>query len=290
MSIAIVVLTYSRRHLLEQCLTNVLARTSAETTEIVIWNNASTDGTRELLDSVTDARIRVVHHHTNIAQNAYLHAFALTTAPYMIEVDDDIIDAPDGWDATLLDAFKRLPQVGYLAASLVDNPHDETAQDIYGRLAHMYRIEVVNGVRLKVGPVGGGCTMTSRAIHDEVGGFPQDKKRVFFLEAAAYIRKLKKAGYEAAYLDELKVLHAGGPYYYEITPEKRAYWESYNRSVRRKNALKRALLRIPLVRPLNDRFRLFQLWHPVPLAEERVHPPGTNPGAADRASEPRPGE
>jgi hypothetical protein len=71
------------------------------------------------------------------------------------------------------------------------------------------------------------------------------------------------------YLDELKVLHAGGPHYYETTPEKRAYWESYNRGVRRKNAVKRALLRIPLVRPLNNRFKLFELWQPVPLDETR---------------------
>jgi GT2 family glycosyltransferase len=278
-SIAIVVLTHNRAHLLEQCITNVLGRTSAETTEIVIWDNASTDGTRELLDALDDPRVRVVHHPTNIAQNAYAHAFALTTAPYMIEVDDDIIDAPHDWDATLLSAFTRLPRIGYLAASLVDNPHDDTARDIYGRLAHLYRTEVVNGVRLKLGPVGGGCTMTSRAIHDEVGGFPQDKKRVFFLEAAAYIRKLKKAGYEAAYLDGLEVLHAGGPYYYEITPEKRAYWEGYNRSVRRKNAVKRALLKVPFVRPLNDRYKLFELWQPVQLPEERLA--GAGPGNGD---------
>lgn len=265
MSIAIVVLTHNRLHLLLQCVDNVLRRTSLETSEIVIWNNASTDGTREYLDSLRDPRIRVVHHDQNIAQNAYAEAFALTTAPYMIEVDDDIIDAPQDWDATLLDAFKRVPRMGYLAASLVDNPHDDTARDIYGRLAGLYRIEKVNGVRLKLGPVGGGCTMTSRAINDEVGGFPQDKKRVFFLEAAAYIRKLRKAGYEAAYLDELQVLHAGGPHYYETTPEKRAYWEAYNRRVRRRNAVKRALLRIPFVRPLNDRFKLFQLWQPVPI-------------------------
>jgi GT2 family glycosyltransferase len=269
-SIAVVVLTYNRLHLLRQCVENVLGRTSAETTEIVIWNNASSDGTREYLDALSDPRIRVVHHGQNIAQNAYAEAFALTTAPYMIEVDDDIIDAPQDWDATLLEAFKRLPRMGYLAASLVDNPHDDTARDVYGRLADMYRIEEVNGVRLKLGPVGGGCTMTSRAINDEVGGFPQDRKRVFFLEAKAYIAKLRKAGYEAAYLDGLEVLHAGGPHYYETTPEKRAYWEDYNKRVRRKNAVKRALLRIPFVRPLNDRFGLFQLWKTVPVDRERT--------------------
>ena len=44
----------------------------------------------------------------------------------MIELDDDIIEAPAEWDGTLLDAFRRLPKIGFLAANLVDNPHDTT--------------------------------------------------------------------------------------------------------------------------------------------------------------------
>jgi GT2 family glycosyltransferase len=48
--IAVVVLTHSRVHLLRKCVENVLGRTSPATREIVIWNNASTDGTREYLD------------------------------------------------------------------------------------------------------------------------------------------------------------------------------------------------------------------------------------------------
>ena len=96
-AVAIVVLTYDRAHLLRQCVENLLARTSERVTEIVVWNNASTDGTREYLDSLGDPRFRVVHHERNIGQNAYDEAFALTSAPYLIELDDDMIDAPAEW-------------------------------------------------------------------------------------------------------------------------------------------------------------------------------------------------
>jgi GT2 family glycosyltransferase len=256
--IAIVVLTHNRAHLLRQCVENVLARTSSATREIIIWDNASTDETPDYLDSLDDARIRVVRHHENVGQNAYALAFPLTTAPYMIEVDDDIIDAPQGWDAILLDGFQRLPQIGFLAANLVDNPHDSTAQVMYRRNAHLYRIVEEHGVRLKVGPTGGGCTMTSRELHDRVGGFKQSKKHVFWLEDAAYIADIEKLGYGAAYLEELRVLHAGGSYYAKSTPEKERYWDEYWRRVRRKTAIKRILLRIPFVRPLNERFRWFE--------------------------------
>lgn len=107
--ISIVVLTHNRLDLLRKCVENVLARTSEVTREIVIWNNGSTDGTADYLARLDDPRIQVVNHSRNIGQNAYAEAFALTAQPYMIELDDDVIDAPADWDASLLDAFRRLP-------------------------------------------------------------------------------------------------------------------------------------------------------------------------------------
>ena len=56
-SIAVVVLTHDRVHLLRQCVENVLGQVSPTTREIVIWNNGSTDGTRAYLDAVDDPRI-----------------------------------------------------------------------------------------------------------------------------------------------------------------------------------------------------------------------------------------
>jgi GT2 family glycosyltransferase len=255
--IAVVVLTYNRVHLLEQCVENVLLRTSDATKEIIIWNNASTDATAEYLDSLTDPRIRVVHHDENIGQNAYALAFQLTKSDYLIEVDDDIVDAPERWDATLLAAFRRLPRIGFLAANLVDDPHDTTADVMYRRNAAAYSIVEEDGIRLKVGPTGGGCSITSRELHNRVGGFRQSKDYVFWLEDEAYIKDIEKLGYSAAYLDDLRVHHAGGPYYSEVTPEKEKYWRDYRRRVERRTRVKRLLVALPLVRRLNERFGWF---------------------------------
>jgi GT2 family glycosyltransferase len=255
--IAVVVLTHSRLHLLRRCVENVLARTSAATREIVIWNNASTDGTRAYLDALNDPRIHVVHHHRNIGQNAYAQAFALTSAGYLVELDDDVIDAPQDWDRVLLDAFMRLPDIGFLAANLVDDPNDSGARAMRER-AHLYSAVEINGIRLLKGPVGGACAITSRELHDRVGGFPQQQGDVFYLEDAAYIEKIAALGKEAAFLERLRVHHAGGPYYAEWTSEKLAYWTAYHSRRMRKVMLKRLLLRMPFVRRLNTQFELFQ--------------------------------
>jgi GT2 family glycosyltransferase len=257
-SISIVVLTHNRCHLLRQCVENVLERTSTLTTEIVVWDNASTDETADYLDGLSDPRIRVVHHPTNIGVNAYARLFPTTSGDYLIEVDDDVIDAPENWDASLLDAFEKLPNIGYLAANLAYNPHDVTSGVMYGVNAHLYRSELVNGVQLKVGgPVGGWCSLTSRKLHDEAGGW-SEQDEAFWQEEGVFLERLAELGYSAAYLETLRVTHAGGPHYSRTPPEKLAYWRSYNRTVARKNAVKRLLLGVPPVRRMNARHGWFQ--------------------------------
>src|SRR3954454_9901278 len=145
-TISIFFLTYNRCHLLRQCVENVLSRTSALTTEIVIWDNASTDETAAYLDSLSDPRLKIVHSPTNIGMNAYDRAVQLTHGPYLIELDDDVIDAPRASDRTLLDAFRRLPDVGYLAAAMVDDPNSRVA-DIFHRHSN-YVPREINGVTI----------------------------------------------------------------------------------------------------------------------------------------------
>ncbi|MDX6402214.1 MAG: hypothetical protein QOF27_2820 [Gaiellaceae bacterium] len=256
--IAIVVLTHNRVHLLEKCVENVLLRTSAATREIVIWDNASPDATPEYLQSLTDPRIRIVVSEENIGQNAYARAFRLTSSPYFIELDDDVVNAPPEWDAMLLDAFKRLPEIGFLAADLEDDPHDLASRYRHHIRQHEYTLVENNGVRLLTGPAGGGCAMTSRELNERVGGFREDKKQIFWLEDEAYITDIRKLGFRSAVLADLKVHHTGGPHY-TVTPKPKVeYWERYKARRARRTAVKRMLYRIPFVPRLNARFRWFE--------------------------------
>ena len=252
-TIAIVVLTHNREHLLRKCVEQVLLRTSDSTQEIVIWNNASTDGTAAYLDSLDDPRIHVVHHKENIGQSAYARAFRQTTAPFMIELDDDVVAAPAGWDRTLRNAFRSLPGIGFLSADLEDDPHDVASQYRHHIRVDEYSAVEENGVKLLRGPTGGGCAMTSRAVYDRVGGFREHPKDVFFLEDAAYVEDVKALGYSVAVLPELRVHHTGGAYYATESKEKIAYWDRWKRRRARRERLKRVLFRIPFVARLHRR-------------------------------------
>jgi GT2 family glycosyltransferase len=258
-SIAIVVLTYDRLHLLRQCVEKVLLRTSAQTREILIWDNGSTDGTREYLDAIDDPRFTIVHNPENIGLNAYALACPMTSSAYILEMDDDIVEAPEDWDATLLAAFQRLPEIGYLQAKLADDGFSPGADLFYRKNADLYSLETINGVRVWCGgPVGGGCTITSRELYDRVGGFRQHKKLAFWREDQAYIQDIRRLGFTTGILDELTVFHAGGPHYSQETEEKKEFYDRRNRSIARKNAVKRFLLRLPLVPRLNERYGWFR--------------------------------
>jgi GT2 family glycosyltransferase len=255
--IAIVVLTHNRVHLLRKCVENVLLRTSDRTREILIWDNASTDGTAEYLATIDDPRFRVVRSEENIGHNGYARGFRLTSSSHLVELDDDMVDAPPAWDATLLDAFERLPEVGFLAADLENDPHDEASRYRHVIRAHEYTLVEENGVRLLTGPAGGGCAMTSRELHDRVGGWEERKGEVFWVEDGAYIGQIQRIGYRPAVLADLRLHHTGGAYYTEVTPAKAEFWRRYHAMRARREAAKRILVRVPFVRRLNARFGWF---------------------------------
>jgi GT2 family glycosyltransferase len=290
--IAIAVITHNRLHLLRRCVDDVLRRTSDKTLEVVIWNNGSTDGTRDYLDALDHPRFRIVHHPENIGVNAYARAFALASQPYLVELDDDVIEAPARWDEQLLEAFLRIPKMGYLSASIADDPRDSQAQYLrYMReKRNAYVRRELSGVAVLEGPVGGGCTITSRELYDRIGGFKENRKLAFWREDAAYVRDVHRLGYRSAVLESTVVWHAGGDYYSDVSDAKVQFYAWQERKVRRKDRVKRILLAVPPVAALNRRYNWFDRPHtyePPAFAEMRGdgEPEFVSPLAASPHSE-----
>jgi GT2 family glycosyltransferase len=229
------------------------------TQEIVIWNNASEDGTADYLGTLNDPRITVVGHDENLGTNAYARAVELTSAPYIVEVDDDVIEAPQGWDKTLLDAFQKIPNIGYLVADLKEDPNDSAYRylEYVKNERNVFVRKEIDGIRILEGPTGSGVAITSRDVYERVGGFRQHKKLVFWHEAAAYVRDVRKLGYRTAILEDLKVWHAGSPYYSQPSRAKLEFHRHRQRANARTDVVKGIILRLPFVASLNDRFAWF---------------------------------
>jgi GT2 family glycosyltransferase len=256
--ISIVLVTFNRLHLLRQCVENVLERTSRFTTEVVIWDNASRDGTSAYLATLRDPRFKVVSSKENVGTNAYALAFPTTTGKYLIELDDDIIDSPHEWDRTLMEAIDRIPRMGYLAADVIDDGKSMASEIRYRKDAHRYKEVEVEGYRVVEGPTGGWCTITTREVYDRVGGFEVNKRFNFWHEDGAYVGRVVKAGYRAALLGDVKVFHASGVAYSndeEVAENKNRYYTDYAKWLARRKAIRRIIDRIPVVSRIYARWR-----------------------------------
>ena len=99
--------------------------------------------------------------------------------------------------------------------------------------------------------------MTSRALYERVGGFGENKNLIYWHEDAAYVKKIHRIGYRSAVLEDLRVWHAGGPYYSKISAAKLEYHRRTGRVRQRKDRIKRILLAVPGLASLNARYRWF---------------------------------
>ena len=267
--ISIVLVTFNRLHLLRRCVQDVLNKTSPDVTEIIVWNNASTDGTKAYLSSLQDRRLRVTHSDSNIGTNGFARAFRKSKEPFMIELDDDIIDAPDHWDRRMLDGFRRIPKAGYIAANVVDDGKSVASDIFYRKEKHRFTPATVAGVKVLEGPVGGYCTITSREVFDQVGGFRENPRFNFWHEDEAYAGAVARAGYRCLIFEDIKVFHASGPAYSSdaaIDVEKDRYYQWCHRRQARRDWVKGVLERVPPVRRLNARFH----WYRPPTTSRGV--------------------
>ena len=146
-TVGTVVVTHNRRELLRECLQAVLAQTRAPD-HVLVLDNASDDGTRELLAEEFAGRVEVLRLPENEGSSGGFHegiaAEAARGFDWLWVMDDDTIPAEDALQL-LLDARKRLdglPEPSILASKVVwtdgrihpmnpPAPHPLAGMDLY---------------------------------------------------------------------------------------------------------------------------------------------------------------
>ncbi len=127
--VSVVVPTYNRAHLIGRTLASILAQTYAPV-EIVIVDDGSTDGTRELIarDYGGDARVRYVYQDNGGPASARNAGFAHVRGDYVALLDSDDTWAP--WKLSLqIRCMERHRDLGMTWT-------DMEMIDVDGRVAH----------------------------------------------------------------------------------------------------------------------------------------------------------
>lgn len=92
--VTIAIPTWNRASLLKECIRCALAQTYQHF-EVLVSNNASSDDTREMLNEITDKRLRVIEQETNIGLLPNWNAcVAAARGAYIVVVSDDDRIAP----------------------------------------------------------------------------------------------------------------------------------------------------------------------------------------------------
>jgi GT2 family glycosyltransferase len=205
---SICLITWNRLRMLRECLESLLSTAHGDNYEVIVWNNGSTDGTKEYLDQIAEAhpQVRAINHPENVGLNAVALAVAQARGYYIVELDDDVVRFPDDWLAKMLHAFKKVPQIGYLVANVIQDETTTGEKDI----PEAYQVVDYEGVVMEHGPAWGWCSMTSLEVLSRVGNFPRRRGRLNFTEDEDYVRRCLKAGYTPAILQEVVVFHASG--------------------------------------------------------------------------------
>jgi GT2 family glycosyltransferase len=207
--VSIMLITWNRLRMMREGLLSLLEKTKGVDYEVIAWDNGSTDGTAEFLDEIAaeHPQVRVIHHPENVGLNGVALSVQAARGYYVIKLDDDVMRFPDDWLPKMLRAFKKVPQIGYMAANVVQD--DLTTGE--KEPPESYTAVDYDGTILEHGPTWGWCTMTSLDVLKRVGNFPRRRGRRWFGEDLDYVRRCVRAGYTPAILQEVVVYHASGP-------------------------------------------------------------------------------
>jgi glycosyltransferase involved in cell wall biosynthesis len=120
--LAVVVPCYNEQATVAAVVERVLA--SPWTAELIVVDDGSTDGTREVLAELEDERLQVIRHDHNQGKGAALRTgFAAASAEYVIVQDADLEYDPAEYDVMLEPLEQKVADVVFGSRFLSGRPH-----------------------------------------------------------------------------------------------------------------------------------------------------------------------
>ncbi|GAB4372430.1 MAG: glycosyltransferase family 2 protein [Bryobacter sp.] len=115
--VSVTIVTYNSGRFIKRCLESVLAQ-RYPLKEVIVIDNASTDGTIDILDQFTE-RVRIVYNDENIGFSAAQNqAIGLSNGEWILTLNPDVLLMPN-FIQSLVDAGNRDPQIGTVCGKLL---------------------------------------------------------------------------------------------------------------------------------------------------------------------------
>jgi N-acetylglucosaminyl-diphospho-decaprenol L-rhamnosyltransferase len=250
MDISIIIVSWNVHDLLRKCLlslkqqTEALSRVCRLSSEILIVDNASSDGTVEMLRAeFPDARVIANAENTGFTR-ANNQALAVAQGRYLFLLNPDT-ELRAGALQTLYDYAEAHPRVGIIGPQLFYGdgslqssrrrfPTLATAflestklQQWFPRnrtLTHYYMLDTRDDVTQEVDWINGSAMFVRRAMYDQVGGL--DEGFFMYSEELDWCYRTKRAGWQIVYLPTAQVTHYEGKSSEQVVAQRDIYFHS----------------------------------------------------------------
>lgn len=227
MDLSIVIVNFNGGQLVDNCLESIYQNPPAVPFEVVLVDNASTDGSYQRVREAYPQLICISESENLGLARAFNHGLAAASGRYLLSLDNDTRILP-GALQSLVDVLRDDPSIG-VAGSLLLNP-DKSLQRtfrrrpsalnaIFGRRSLVTRLWPGNPLSSRylmdekltetrpfdVDWVSTAALMISREAFDEVGGLDEDFF-VYWVDAD-WCARVKKGGYRIVAVPASNIIH-----------------------------------------------------------------------------------
>lgn len=229
MQVSIIIVNYNVRHFLEQCLHSVRDAIQGLAAEVLVIDNASTDGSINYLQPLFP-EVRFIAFAENLGfAKANNHAAGLAKGQYLLFLNPDTLLAEDSIQQ-MLTLMEANAQRGALGVRMLDGGGDFLPESkrafpailpaflkLTGFARLFPRSAFFNAYALgqldetgnhPVGVLAGACMLVRAHVFQQLGGF--DEQFFMYGEDIDLSYRIRQAGYENWYLGTSSIIHFKG--------------------------------------------------------------------------------
>ncbi|MBU0625206.1 glycosyltransferase family 2 protein [Patescibacteria group bacterium] len=270
MDLSIVILNWKVRDLLRKCLTSVFKYTSGLTFEIYVVDNASGDGSVEMVQQEFPT-VKLIANDKNLGFSAGNNqALRQASGDWLLLLNPDT-ELSNNALTEMVNVIKTRPKVAVLGPKLLNS--DQSIQASVRRfpslssqiiimlklhhvlawlpvLKHYLMTDFDYNREQSVDQVMGAAFLLRREVLEKIGGL--DERYFIWFEEVDYCRSVKDAGYDVLYTPQAEIIHHGGESFAQVFgPAKQKIYNASMRSYMLKHHGFLAWLVLVLLSPLS---------------------------------------
>lgn len=222
--VSIILVNYNTKRLTTECIDSIYSFTNDVSFEVIVVDNASTDGSKDVLEK--DTRIVYIYNDSNLGFGRANNVGALkANGDYLFFLNTDTLITDDAIHG-MWQYMKQNPTVGVCGVNLVDGGMSPTMsfERLYPSCGYLLnemtaRIpgRIMYGVNayynhtkhpLKVAYVSGADLMIRKDLFEKIGGF--DKGFFMYFEETDLCYQVKRLGFSIVSLPDYRIVHFRG--------------------------------------------------------------------------------